>query len=984
MEVRILGRVEVTNEGATIQIEGPKERAILSALALEAGTPVTSGRLCDVLWGDEPPETATKTLQWHVSRLRRSIGTDIVVTEPGGYSLGVAPEDVDAIRFERLLVHARDLLLHDDPAAAAQDLESALDLWSGAPLTDGADSDYRTGQDRRFAELHTLAHERLVEAELGLGHHESMIPRLHAMIAVEPYRDRPRELLMLALYRAGRQADALRSYADYRKLLVEELGIDPSEGVRELEERILRQDPQLDHRPPPPPSNLPRERDPIIGRSGDVGAVIDAIGPHTIVTLVGAGGMGKSRLALAVAHQIQPTFRDGTWWIDLAALRPHDDLAEHIAATLGATPAPGQPAISALAVFLARRDILIVLDNCEHLLSEAAELGAMLVEAGPGVRVLTTSRAALGQPSERRIVVGPLAIDSAEDRPSEAEELFRLRASEHSSLGVNDDEGTDIADLCRMLGGIPLAIELAAARSDVHTAREIIGEIEATGRLPSRRETPEHVRQENLNYVLDWSYAMLEPEERAAYDKLAVFRGAFDLDAAAEVLDRERSSAGHLLGRFLAASMVVPADPGSGVRRFRLLEPLRLYARSHLDDEAYAAASTRHADYYRSFCSESSVYVKKDVTGWRERVLLEDRNITAAIEWSLAQGNGGSALPFADNIGDAWYRSGQYQRCSRVLAEMLEHAADAPPALRASARNAFVWPAMVSGESQTAFAQVSKAIEEAEEAGNAVELAWARWSLAHMLVLGVGDFTSAFPLYDAAIEAAGSDLEQFGSLTGLGVAARAQARAMADIEAPDDVESLDRAERLLTQINDISGLAHVWMARSIRAIREGDVRRIRFTSDRTIHFGRLVSEPVYEHVGLFGRAVGELLGANLPSALDTTYQSVRICEATHNLLQLGVSTQALGMAAIEIGQFKDGAALYGAGISLAAPWPLFERIYASYLEKCASVLGDDFDEVRASGAELSVEEVLSLAASVRIRPSSASENGNEAPSRTEG
>jgi DNA-binding SARP family transcriptional activator len=250
MDVRVLGTVEVGTNGTWIPIEGPKERALVATLALEAGRNVPHARLVEALWGDAPPDTADKMLQWHVSRLRKAIGHGAVATTPSGYSLTVDAGNVDALEFVRLTDEGSALVHEQRYAKAIDHLTEALAMWRGAPFQDLADSAFRTGQQRRFEELHELARERWIECHIGLGHADVMVAELESVIAEHPYREGPWMALILALYRCGRQADALRTYQRFRRRLVEDLGIEPSGAIRHLEEQILRQDPVLDARRP--------------------------------------------------------------------------------------------------------------------------------------------------------------------------------------------------------------------------------------------------------------------------------------------------------------------------------------------------------------------------------------------------------------------------------------------------------------------------------------------------------------------------------------------------------------------------------------------------------------------------------------------------------------------------------------------------------------------------------------------------------------
>ena len=479
MEVGILGPVDITEGEAHLTVEAPKERALVATLALNVGTPVPPAVLITALWGDDPPATAEKTLQSHVSKLRRHLGTEVIVSEPSGYVLQVDPGSVDAHRFEELLDAGGDALRDGDARTALRLLSECRALWRGEPLTDLADGAFRLGQATRLAELRLLAAERRIEAELVLGHHRETVGELEALVAEHPFREALWGQLMLALYRSGRQADALRRFQRLRRVLADELGIEPSAPIVRLESQILRQDPQLDLQPPPPPHNLPAVISSFVGRTDDVRQVAKAVGEHRLVTLVGPGGVGKTRLALEAAREVVDSYGDGVWWIDLAAVRDPAAVPLQVATVLGATPAPGTPVLDRLASFVRVRELLLVVDNCEHLTEAVAELVTRVLEAGPDVVVLATSRAPLHLPGEFRRPVEPLELPPPETTGRDlalfdSVRLFSDRAFDRAALPVDVEGLVTVGEICRHLDGIPLAIELAAARFSVLGPTELL------------------------------------------------------------------------------------------------------------------------------------------------------------------------------------------------------------------------------------------------------------------------------------------------------------------------------------------------------------------------------------------------------------------------------------------------------------------------------------------------------------------------------
>ena len=337
MWIGVLGPLEVTIDGDDVPLETAKERAVLSALAVRAPAVVSKEWLIDVLWGSQPPATAERTLASHVSRLRHSIGASAVLTEPGGYRLDPQIAHVDVIDLADLTESAEVELGAGRPTTARSRAADALALWRGDPLADLANEEVRISETVRLDELRRRATHALVEAELALGHHQSIIGDLEAAIARDPLHEPTWGQLMIALYRSGRQADALRAFQRLRQTLRVELGIDPSPSIARIELQILRQDADLELSDTPPPNNLPNPASSFVGRVDEVREITKLLADHQLVTLVGPGGIGKTRLALAVADRLTQSYPDGIWWLDLAPVRDPGAVLAQLAAALGVT-----------------------------------------------------------------------------------------------------------------------------------------------------------------------------------------------------------------------------------------------------------------------------------------------------------------------------------------------------------------------------------------------------------------------------------------------------------------------------------------------------------------------------------------------------------------------------------------------------------------------------------------------------------------------
>ena len=532
VEVRVFGEFEVAHGGVKVQVRGTKQRALLALLALHRGKPVAADRLIDALWEDGQSANPANALQAQIGQLRRTLGAAAILTSEAGYALAVDPHDLDAVRFEELVAKGRRLLEEDSMESAATVLGEALQLRRGEPLAEFAYAGFADAERAHLDELTLVALEASAAADLALGRHGEVIGRMEALCREHPLRERPRELLILALYRDGRQADALRAYTEIHDLLVEELGIDPGVALRELESRILSQDPTLtletsvqpesDSRPAET-GNLRKRLSSFVGRQDEVAALRETVLSCRLVTLVGPGGVGKTRLAVEVADSLSEQYEDGVWLVELASVAEPEGVAPAVAgALLAAASALGNPHTTGSTTdlilhHLADRSLIVVLDNCEHVIDQAAALVDTLVGSLPGLQVLATSREPLGIPGEVLVPMMGLPV-------SAAVELFVDRARAVQP-GINADgvAGDVIEAICRRLDGLPLAIELAAARLRALPLSTLAERLDDRFRVLTGGARTNLPRQQTLRAVVDWSYDLLFEDERLLFTRLSVF-----------------------------------------------------------------------------------------------------------------------------------------------------------------------------------------------------------------------------------------------------------------------------------------------------------------------------------------------------------------------------------------------------------------------------------------------------------------------------
>ncbi len=655
LEFGLLGPVRAVRDGRELGLGGPKQRAVLALLLVQAGRVVSSEYLADALWRGRPPPGAAGTLRSYVSRLRSLLGPEaVLVARGGGYAITVQAGSVDVGRFERLVEAGRDALGRGEAVAAATRFGEALTLWRGRALADVAAVEPLALEGARLEELRLVAVEGRAEADLELGLAAEVTGELERLVAEYPVRERLWRLLVLALYRGERQADALAACRRARQMLAEELGLEPGEELRRLEEAVLR------HQVPTPvprqaSHNLPVPVTGLLGRERELTALGELLGTARLVTLTGAGGAGKTRLALEVAAGALGRFPDGVWLADLAGITELGLVPSLVMTALGVRQAGDMPVLEALRFRLRSAELLLVLDNCEHLLGACAELAAALLTSSPGLRVLATSREPLGVHGEVVYEVPPLAVPpelagEEELAAAAAVRLFLERASAARAGGQAAAAPVAVvARICREVDGLPLAIELAAARASVLSVEEIDAHLaDRFGFLTSRRPVAGR-RHQALQAAIGWSYELLSAPDARVFRQLSVFAGGFGLAAVAAVCcGGDESAALDVLDRLTAKSLVVAESDGGGTR-FRLLEPIRQYAAACLAEAGEAGqARRRHAGMFLDLAE-------------RERelaVLARDQdNLRAALDWSFAHERE-TGLRLARALGDFWLACG--------------------------------------------------------------------------------------------------------------------------------------------------------------------------------------------------------------------------------------------------------------------------------------------------------------------------------------
>jgi predicted ATPase/class 3 adenylate cyclase len=957
MQVRLLGPVEVLGEDdQPIALASGRERVLMAALALGANRSVSTNRLVDALWGEDAPATAANALQVHVSKLRKKLPLGALELSGGGYLLHVEEHGVDVVRFERLIADATD-----DPREAAATLRQALELWRGPALADVA-SDTLAGQRVRLDELRLVVLERRIDADLELGRHLELIPELEALVHAEPYREGFRRQLMVALYRSGRQSDALAVYREARDLLAVELGVDPGPELQALELAILNQAPELEAqariaRPakPAPPSgtvtflmtdiegstrlweeypeemavalrrhddllrqciednagyvvktvgdafhaafptgaqavaaatnaqrllgdeewpapvtvrvrvaihtghgeerggdyfgpavnrvarlvavahggqvlisgttaqiledgpreavtlrdlghhrlkdlsrpehvyqllgpglvaefpplrsvdnpqltnNLPAQVTSFVGRTAEIAAVRGLLKKTRLVTLAGAGGSGKTRLAVHVAAETLDAFEDGVWLVELSSLRDPKRVAPEVASVLGIREEGATPITETLTCALSGRHLLVVMDNCEHLLDECATLAGKLLQRCPRLFILATSREALSMPGEQVYQVPAMSLPSESGRltlegagTSDAFQLFCERTLAHQPAFEPDDENASIiAALCRQLDGMPLAIEIATARLSSLSLLDLNDRLYDRLQDFSTRTRAIDPRHQTLQALIDWSYDLLDEREQTVFQRLSIFAGGWTLDAAERVCagsDLPSSQIAELLGSLVDKSLI-QADVVGNSLRYKFLETVRHYAlekHSQRTPEERDSVRTAHAQVFYDLATTAAVeMISSDQAAWFARLNTEHDNLRTALTNLLSSPAGvEQALQMGIYLRDFWSHGGHYREGLRVLEDAIARYAsrDGDSRLYAAGLLSAARLYFVLGEGDVCRSRSELGLSIARHVGDAVLAADALEELASLEYNRKPDLSDALAMVEEALE----------------------------------------------------------------------------------------------------------------------------------------------------------------------------------------------------------------------------------------
>ncbi|GAA2671177.1 BTAD domain-containing putative transcriptional regulator [Nonomuraea recticatena] len=724
VRVGVLGPLLLDTATGPTPVGGARLRALLARLALEAGRAVRPETLAEALWEEAAPADRLHALQSLVSRLRRLLGEPGLLTSgPAGYRLAVEPDAVDAVRFERLARAGRRSHAQSRPAEAAATLREALSLWRGPALADVREAPFAAAEAERLERARLAALEDRIEAELALGADLDLLSELEALTAAHPLRERLAAQLIRALALNGRGAEALAAYQRIRDLLADSFGGDPGPQLQEAHLAVLR-------------GQLPRSRrshgnldvplTSFVGRDDDVRRVADLLGRGRLVTLVGPGGAGKTRLANTIGRQLTPS--GGVWFVPLAPVGADDvprvvlELVRVRKESPPPRPVTAETVLDHLVDTLADDDLVLVLDNCEHAIEAAARLAGALLGRCPRLRVLATSREPLRIDGETLHPVLPLELPEQgatleRARACAAVRLFHDRAAAvRPGFTAEGSALTAAIEICRRLDGLPLAIELAAAQVRALPVEAVAARLDDRFRLltgGSRTALPRH---RTLSAAVAWSWDLLDTDERALLERLSVVPGAFTEDAA-EAIARS-GEVRQLLTALVDKCLLHPVETADPVEpRYRMLETIREYGLERLArrDEADDARG-RHAAFFLQLAESADPHLRtSDQLRWLVRLSAERDNLSAAIRWAVESGDTDLAVRFGVALCWFWFLRDNPPESLDLLGRMIQARGSTDPRARALvvAAHALATVETISrpDEAEAAFDRIGKALE---------------------------------------------------------------------------------------------------------------------------------------------------------------------------------------------------------------------------------------------------------------------------------
>jgi predicted ATPase len=914
------------------------------------GRVVSADELVEALWADTPPRHPTAALQSQVFRLRQQIAAASVrVDHDGsGYRLAADRDRVDAARFDDLVgrAHGRS----SEPEIAVGLLDEALGLWRGRAYLEVADHAAVMTEAARLEELRADAAELRATLLLDLGEAIDASRSMERLIEEHPFRERPVSIRMRALAREGRHAEALSLFDAFRRMLRDELGLEPSPELRSVEGEILRHD-----LPPVPRIGLPGNS--LVGREVELAEITSRLESARLVTLTGPGGVGKTRLALHAAARSSEQYPDGLWMCELAPVGEIDAVAPAVAAVLQLERDAEHTDAERIVQFLQSRRALLVLDNCEHVLDGARDLVAAILAHSPDVDIVATSRRRLGVEGEHVVAVNPLPVADWDDPDSPAVLLFvdRAKAARHD-FTLSDANTTAVCELCRSVEGLPLAVELAAARTVSRTPAEILTEIaERLDRLGDPLRSKE--RHRSIEAVVSWSYDRLRQPERDVFASASVFAGGFTADAAVVVTGVDRDEVVAAVTSLVEHSLVAAHDAGDSTR-YAMLEPIRQFAEARLDrDGRRDHVRSRHAAWAAAWMETADAGLRTaEEAGWARAVAAELGNLRAAHRWSLDH-DPDTAMRIAGAMFwyTCWYGASE---AFEWAASSAQHVGEAATPLLAPVCATAALGACRRGDMATARALAERGIAAAASDPVAARFTWEALSSAEMMS---GNYERTTTYQQRALELA----RQANDTTQQARELAARALALGYLGQVDAAHGeLTAAEHLAATAGNPTAQAFCdYVAGELRI--DSDATEALPLLERARNIGRLIGNRYLAAIaGVSAVSCAARLGDPAP-ALSGYEELLDYFERTGSRAQQWTTIRTLIETLTRLGRDEPAAMLHAALTASPTALPIIGPD-ATRLDQAAATLEarlghDRFEQLTATGAALGDDAAIAYA-----------------------